>query len=287
MPDKIFPQGRGALFFAVLLADTLLIPAGSGLNALWAGLLLLLPVLIWLTAAKRWGFSDGWTLLSRCTVLPRRALALLILLFALVDAVRTARDSAAFLYRTALSAWPVWAGTAVLLIVCWLVARQGICALCLWSIPVSWIAGGIIVLSLLLSAPDWQWERALLAVSADGVLRIVGAFLPPVLLLLLFTGHDPHLPQGRASAAGIAGAAVLCGLSVMRTGAVLGIGTVRVTHDPVYLAAGAFDTGVLAHSEVIFGTAFFLCMLARIALALCVIRQAWQVLSKAVADPVG
>ena len=51
-----------------------------------------------------------------------------------------------------------------------------------------------------------------------------------------------------------------------------------MTSYPVYAAAGVFAAGTLARSEVIFGVAFAICILAKTALALSVIRQSWLAL---------
>lgn len=278
MPDKIFPRGRGALFFLVLIAHALLVPAISWLSVLLSGLIVLGLIMLWLAAAKKWQFEDAWTLLRRVPKWAKRVIGAGLMLFAGWIAIRAAWDGAVFLNRTALPEWSAWAGTIALLVLCWLIARRGAPALCLWAVPMAWLAGGIIVLSLVLSLPDWQFDPTLGVFSLGGMLPPLRMLLPSVVLLCLFTGYDEQLPQGGAVIIGAAGAAVLAGLTGLRAGAVLGAAGARTIEYAVYEAAGVFETGVLQRSEVIFGAAFSLCMLARIALACCVIRRGWQVL---------
>lgn len=281
MPDKIFPRGRGALFFLVLLAHVLFVPAISWVSVLLAGLCVLGLSMLWLAAARKWQFEDFWTLLRRVPGWGKKAIGVILILFAGWIAVRTAWQSAVFLYDTSLPDWSPWAGTIVLLVLCWLIARRGAPALCLWAVPMAWLAGGILVLSLVLSLPDWQFDPALGVFSVGGLLRPLGMILPAAVLALLFTGYDEQLPQQDAVLIGTGSAAVLAGLTVLRAGAVLGAAGARTISYAVYEAAGVFETGILQRSEVIVGAAFGICMLARIALACCVIRRAWQMLREA------
>lgn len=281
MPDKIFPRGRGALFFLVLLAHVLFVPAISWPSVLLAGLISLGLSMLWLAAAKRWQFQDFWTLLRRVPNWAKKAIGVGLILFAAWVAVRTAWDSARFLYDTALPEWSPWAGMIVLVVLCWLIASRGAPALCLWAVPMAWLAGGIIVLSLVLSLPDWQFDPSLGVFSLGGLLRPLRMILPVTVLALLFTGYGEQLPQSGSVLVGTGCAAVLAGLTVLRAGAVLGAAGARTISYAVYEAAGVFETGILQRSEVIFGAAFAICMLARIALACCVIRRAWQLLKEA------
>lgn len=281
MPDKIFPRGRGALFFLVLLAHVLFVPAISWPSVLLAGLIALGLSMLWLAAAKRWQFQDFWTLLRRVPNWAKKAIGVGLILFAAWFAVRTAWDSARFLYDTALPEWSPWAGAIVLLVLCWLIASRGAPALCLWAVPMAWLAGGIIVLSLVLSLPDWQFDPSLGVFSLGGLLRPLRMILPVTVLALLFTGYDEQLPQSGSVLVGTSCAAVLAGLTVLRAGAVLGAAGARTISYAVYEAAGVFETGILQRSEVILGAAFAICMLARIALACCVIRRGWQLLREA------
>lgn len=280
MPDKIFPRGRGALLFLVLLAHVLFVPAASWLGVLCAGGLNALLCLLWLAAAKKIQAPDAWALIRRAPVWLRRLSCLALLLLSAWYALRTAQRGAIFLNQTALPEWSAWAGTIALLILCWRIARHGAPALCLWAVPMAWLAGGIAVLSLVLSLSDWQFTPALLsgAFSPSSVLRQLLAVLPATFFLLLFTGYDADLPSGRPVLTGALCAAILAGLTVLRAGAVLGPACARMTAYPVYAAAGVFAAGTLARSEVIFGVAFAICILAKTALALSVIRQSWLAL---------
>lgn len=280
MPDKIFPRGRGTLLFLALLAHTLLIPAASWLGALCAGLLIPVICMVFLALCKKTGTSSLLDSLHRAPKWLRRVLALLLMVVAAWFALRTAQNSASFLIDTTLVKWQLWLGVIALLVLGWLIARQGAPALFLWAVPMAWFAGLIIFLSLILSVSDWQIDKSMLtgAFSPGDVFRQFLAVLPTTAALLLFSGHDDTLPQGKALVLGGLCAALLTGLTVFRASAVLGANCARAITYPAYAAAGVFELGTLARSEIIFGMAFALCMVARIALFCAVVRTSWQLL---------
>lgn len=280
MPDQIFPHGRGTLLFLALLAHTLFIPAASWLGALCAGLSIPVLCIIFLAICKKTGTTSIWDSLHRAPKWPRRVLALLLMVSAAWFAFRTAQNSASFLIETALVKWPLWLGVIALLVLGWLIAHQGAPAVFLWAIPMAWLAGFIILLSLVLSMPDWQVNKSMLtgAFSLGDVFRQFLAVLPATIALLLFSGHDDALPQGKALVFGGLCAALLTGLTVFRASAVLGANCARAISYPSYAAAGVFELGTLARSEVIFGMAFAVCMTARIALFCAVVRTGWQLM---------
>lgn len=280
MPDKIFPYGRGAMLFLILLAPTLFLSANDWLHALCANLIFVLLALIWLMLAKHFQIPELWTAIARTPKWICRVLYGFLMLLSAGYAVYTAWRSAYFLSQTTLKLWPVWLAALVLLIVCWLIVRQGAPALFLWAIPTVWIVGLVATLSLALSLPDWQMPDFSGIFSAPRLFQQVVDGIPILLSFLLFIGFDPNLPQKRAILVGGSFAAVLIGLIVLRASAVLGTNCACVLTYPAYAASGVFEVGALARSEVIFGGVFLLCLIARISLSICVLRTAYQALRK-------
>lgn len=280
MPDKIFPYGRGAMLFLILLAPTLFLPAQDWLHALCANGIFVLLALIWLIAAKHFHAPDLWTLIARTPKGVRRVFYGILMLFGAGYAVYTAWRTAYFLSQTTLKLWPVWLAALGLLVICWLIVNEGAPALFLWAIPTAWIVGLVAVLSLALSLPDWQMPEFSDIFSFPAFLRQLLDGIPILLAFVLFTGSDPNLPQTRAILLGGGFAAILVGLTVFRASAVLGASCANVLHYPAYAASGVFEVGALARSEVIFGGIFLLCLVARIALSICVLCTAYQALRK-------
>ncbi len=280
MPDKIFPYGRGAMLFLLILAPTLFLSANDWLHALCAGLLLVLIALLWLAIAKRLQVCDLWTLIGRTPHGIKQTLYVVLMLSSAIYAVYTAWHSAVFLSQTALKLWPVWLATLGLLIICWLIAKQGSPALFLWAIPTAWVTGLTAILSLALSLPDWQMPDFSGTLLFPSILQQTLDGIPILIAFLLFTGFDSELPQGRAIAFGGIFAAVLTGLTVFRANAVLGANCARVLTYPAYAAAGVFQVGALARSEILFGGIFFLCLAARITLSITILQTAYAALRK-------
>lgn len=280
MPDKIFPYGRGAMLFLILLAPTLFVSANDWLHALCAGFIFVLLALVWLSIVQHFHIPALWTLLARAPKWMHCILYGFLMVFGAAYAAYTAWLSAHFLSHGALKLWPVWFCALALLIVCWLITRQGAPALFLWAIPTAWIVGLVVALSLALSLPDWQMPDFSDILSFSRLLRQVLDGLPILLAFLLFTGFDPHLPQRRAIILGGSFSAILIGLTVLRASAVLGTNCARVLNYPAYAASGVFQVGALARCEVLFGGVFLLCLAARISLSICVLRTAYQALRK-------
>lgn len=280
MPDKIFPYGRGAMLFLILLAPALFLPANDWLHAFCANTILILLALIWLIAAKHFHTPDLWTLIARSPKGLRRILYVVLMLFSAGYAAYTAWRTAYFLSQTTLKLWPVWLAGLGLLMICWRIANQGAPALFLWAIPTAWIVGIVAVLSLALSLPDWQMPEFSDIFSLSSLFGQVLDGIPILLAFLLFTGFDPNLPQKRAILLGGSFAVILITLTVFRASAVLGANCASVLNYPAYAASGVFEVGALARSEVIFGGIILLCLTARIALSICVLRTAYQALRK-------
>ncbi len=280
MPDKIFPYGRGAMLFLLLLAPTLFLSANDWLHALCAELILVLIGLLWLAIAKRLQVRDLWTLIGRAPHRIKQTLYSVLMLCSAIYAAYTAWRSAYFLSQTALKLWSVWLAALGLLIVCWLIAKQGAPALFLWAIPTAWAVGLTAILSLALSLPDWQMPDFRGTFLLSNILRQTLDGIPILIAFLLFTGFDSELPQERAIVFGGIFAAILTGLTVFRANAVLGANCARVLTYPAYAAAGVFQIGALARSEILFGGIFFLCLVARIALSIAVLQTAYAALRK-------
>lgn len=280
MPDKIFPYGRGAMLFLILLAPTLFTPAQDWLHLLCANGVFVLLILLWLTAAKHFRIPEPWTLLARTPKGLRQILYGILILFGGGSALYTAWYTASFLSQTALKLWPVWLAALGLLIVCWLIVRHGAPTLFRWAIPTAWIVGLTAVLSLALSLPDWKMPMLSHAFLGSRFLEQILNGSSMLLAFVLFTGFDPELPQKRTLLLSGSFAAVLAGLIVFRANAVLGANCANLLRYPAYAASGVFQVGILARSEVIFGGILLLCLTAQITLFLCVMHTAYQELRK-------
>ncbi len=278
MPDKIFPYGQGAMFFLLLLSPTLFLSANDWLHALCAGSLCVLLALSWLALAKRLQVRDLWSWIARAPHALRQTIYVILMLCGALYAADTAWCSAVFLTQTALKLWSVWLAALGLLLICWFLAKQGAPALFLWAIPTALAVGIIALLSLVLSFPDWQMPDLSGTFRFSGMMRCTLDGLPILIAFLLFLGFDPALPQGRAIASGGILGTVLTGLTVFRANAVLGAHCARLLTYPAYAAAGVFQVGALARSEILFGSIFFLCLLARIALSIRVLQTAYAAL---------
>lgn len=282
MPERIFPRGRGAMFFLVLTADALLLPAAHWLDVLCAGLLTLVLALGWFALAGRLRIRDGFALLARLPASLSRAAALLIALLAAVIALRTAGQLAAFLQSFALPGLPVWLAGVVILCAAWLLARNGPPALFLWALPIAWTAGAVIILSIALSLPDWTLPHTPLLkfFAFSDIFKMLGTVFAHALFLLLFTGYNEELPEAPGVLTGIACSSAALGLTGLRAIAVLGMRCAAALPCPAYSAAGVFAIGdFLQRSESIFGAALSLCFLARAALLLCAARECFRLLA--------
>lgn len=278
MPDKIFPYGQGAMFFLLILAPTLFLSANDWLHAMCAGLLFVLLTLLWLALAKHFQVRDLWTWIAHTPHALRQTIYFVLMLSSAGYAAYTAWRSAVFLSQTALKLWSVWLAALGLLIICWFIAKQGTPALFLWAIPTALTVGLIALLSLVLSFPDWQMPDLSGTFLFSGMARRTLDGIPILIAFLLFTGFDPTLPQGRAIALGGILGAVLTGVIIFRANAVLGAHCARILTYPAYAAAGVFQVGALARSEILFGSIFFLCLIAQIALSIRVLQTAYTAL---------
>lgn len=276
MPDKIFPYGRGAMLFLILLAPALFLPAQDWLHLLCANGIFVLLILVWLIAAKHFQILEPWTLLARAPKGLRQILYGMLMLLGGWSAIYTAWCTASFLSQTALKLWPIWLAALGLLIICWLIVRHGAPALFRWAIPTAWIVGLVAILSLALSLPDWKMPALSLVLSGSRLFKQILDGSSILLAFLLFTGFDPELPQKRPLLLSGAFAAVLSGLIVFRANAVLGTNCAGLLRYPAYAASGVFQVGALARSEVIFGSILLLCLAAQITLFLCVMHTAYQ-----------
>lgn len=278
MPDKIFPHGRGAMFFLILLAPTLFLPAKDWLHALCASFILVFLALLWLMIAKHFQIPELWTLIARTPKGIRCTLYVILMLSSAMYAAYIAWQSACFLSLTTLKLWPIWFAALALLIICWMIANQGAPALFLWAIPTAWMVGLTTILSLVLSVPNWKLPDLSGIFSLSDLLQQVVQGIPILFAFLLFTGYDPNLPQNRVILLNGSFASILIGLTVLRASAVLGANCANILRYPAYAASGIFQA--LARSEIIFGGIFLLCLAARIALSICVLRTAYAALRK-------
>ncbi len=151
------------------------------------------------------------------------------------------------------------AALAVVLLVltAWLLSRRGADCLFMWSFPVMLTAVVLLLLSVAVTVPDWNFDYLTLPA------RMVPAFLAVLL--------PAHLAGGaKAPAWGLLLGGGLLALLSLRTLLLLG-GTTYAY--PVYAAAGLAAVGdFLKRCEVVFAAVLVLCECARIAVCFSFVR---------------
>lgn len=282
--NRIFPRWQGAIFALFLMSDGLFVPVSpASIRTLAAGSALA-ALIVWgyFYFLRRLKSPDFFTLCQ--SKFPSWLCQTIFIIIALLSAggiwLSLARLSV-FWHATAFPGLPTLLLILPLIAVGWAAGRRGKAAVCMWSYPTAFAAGMIILLSIVITLPDWQWSR-LPAVARSLSLDwpVLKGFLWLFLPLLLCTqSHD--LPAARACMCGV----LLGGLSVtltsLRAFIVLGTG-VTVLPYPAYAAAGIFSVGdFLQRGEVIFSCALAVAEAVRVAALFSLIYECKKALEHA------
>ena len=249
MRERLFPRWGAALFALLPLSEILYAPS-TGQTVYAAALASLICALVCAGAAR---LAPIWQRV--------RALQWILAALALWPIAASLARMGLFLQSTVFPDRPLWSLILLLTICTLLVATTGLNRCAMWTLPVAWLAGAVVVISGVLTIS--QWEVAYW-VQPDGSLlqetgRILIRLLPAALVLAL------SLPEGLSSAAarGLSAGGALFALLTLRTVLLLGAHTA---------AAGLAAVGDFArHGEVFFAAPLLLCELGRCAALACVL----------------
>lgn len=258
MHERLFPRWGAALFALLPLSEILYLPV-DGQTMYAAALAGLLCALLCAAGARIAPTLRGY-----------RVPGWILALFALWPLTRSLARMALFLQRTAFPSRPLW-GLVLLLTVCSLLAASsGLNRCAMWALPVAWVAGGILLLSGILTLRDlqpthWQPPGGTLAAQTRDILSTL---LPAALTLSLAL---PARLSG-AAARGLAVGSALLALISLRAVLLLGPHTAALLPYPNFSAAGLAAIGDFArHGEVFFAVPLLLCELGRTAALCCVL----------------
>lgn len=156
---------------------------------------------------------------------------------------------------------------ALFLLTAWLLARRGADCLFMWSYPVMLTAGALLLLSVLVTAPDWDFSIPALPASGT-FLRDCAATLPGFLTALL--------PARLAGSAKAPARGILLGgglLALLSLRALLMLGGAAYAY-PSYAAAGLAAMGdFLRRCEVVFAAVLVMCECTRCAACFAFLRR--------------
>lgn len=258
MREHLFPRWGAALFALLPLSEILYAPA-TGQTVYAAALASLICALVCAGAAR---LAPVWQRV--------RALQWILAALALWPIAASLARMGLFLQSTVFPERPLWNLILLLTVCTLLVATTGLNRCAMWTLPVAWLAGAVVVISGVLTIS--QWEVAYW-VQPDGSLlqetaRILMRLLPAALVLAL------SLPEGLSSAAarGLSAGGALFALLTLRTVLLLGAHTAALLPYPNFSAAGLAAVGDFArHGEVFFAVPLLLCELGRCAALACVL----------------
>lgn len=258
MREHLFPRWGAALFALLPLSEILYAPA-TGQTVYAAALASLICALVCAGAAR---LAPIWQRV--------RALQWILAALALWPIAASLARMGLFLQRTVFPDRPLWSLILLLTICTLLVATTGLNRCAMWTLPIAWLAGTIVVLSGVLTIAQWEvayWvqpDSSLLQETAHILMRL----LPAALVLAL------SLPEGLSSAAarGLSAGGALFALLTLRTVLLLGAHTAALLPYPNFSAAGLAAVGDFArHGEVFFAVPLLLCELGRCAALACVL----------------
>lgn len=258
MRERLFPRWGAALFALLPLSEILYAPA-TGQTVYAAALASLICALVCAGAAR---LAPVWQRV--------RALKWILAALALWPITTSLARMGLFLQSTVFPSRPLWSLILLLTVCTLLVATTGLNRCAMWTLPVAWLAGAIVVLSGVLTISQWEVSYW---VQPDGNLlqetgRILMRLLPASLVLAL------SLPEGLSSAAarGLSAGGALLALLALRTVLLLGAHTAVLLPYPNFSAAGLAAVGDFArHGEVFFAVTLLLCELGRCAALACVL----------------
>ena len=258
MRERLFPRWGAALFALLPLSEILYTPV-NGQTVYAAVLASLICTLLCAGGAR---LAPSWQ--------RSRVLQWLLALAALWPLTRSLARMGVFLRDTVFANRPLWSLILLLTVCAMLAATAGLNRCAMWALPVAWLAGGVVVLSGVLTASQLTpsyWQVPDGSLSAQ-VWDIFLALLPTSLVLSL------SLPEKLAGAAsrGLAAGGALFALISLRTALLLGTHTAALPPYPNFSAAGLASIGDFArHGEVFFAVPLLLCELGRCAALACVL----------------
>ncbi|MGE4548638.1 MAG: GerAB/ArcD/ProY family transporter [Intestinibacillus sp.] len=272
MPETVFPRWRFSLIFIFLLADALYLPASPG--ELWLSILLagIVASLLLYVLRKLLGTADllnlpGWG--GRLCGIVLAALAAFMVL-------HTLGRLTAFFERTSFPTMPALLTGVLTLLFALPLARIGTTRLSTWALP-SLIAVLVpLLLSLLLTVPDWE-IRALLPLLPEGPIGLARTALhtlrytyaPLFFLYLLLQHQEPQ--QKHTFTPGVLCASVVMSVTCARNLMLLGVYAAARVPYPTYTAAGLVTVGdFFQRAETLIAGCLTVCELGRIAVLLLV-----------------
>ncbi len=281
MRDTIFPRWQGAFLALFLLADGLYLPASpETVRTLALGCVLsTLLAFLWLSMLSALRERDFESLcLHRLPGWAMRVLFALIAAACILCTLQSLIRLTVFWHETAFSSLPRWTGALVLLLIGWRAGQRGRTAVAMWSYPLLLFAGGVTLLSLLVTLEACD-PAHLPPVTHTMTFSpfLLGKFSWFILPLLL-CAQGTKVPATRACTLGTFLGGVGLTLIALRAWLVLGAGGTQLPY-PAFSSAGVFSVGdFLQRGEVLFGCALALCEAVRVALLVTLARTAFRVL---------
>lgn len=272
MPETVFPCWRFSLIFLFLLADALYLPAAP--QELWLALLAggAAAAFLLFLLRRLLGTADLLRLPGWGGRLSGAALAVL----AAFAALRTLGRLSAFFARTAFPSLPQTLTVALILLAAVPLARIGTTRLSTWALPSLAAVLLPLLLSFVLTAPDWE-PRALLPLLPAGGGRLLSlslqtvwqVYAPLFFLYVLLQHQEPQ--QKHAFAPSVLCAAAVLSLTCARNLMLLGVHTAARVPYPTYASAGLVAIGdFFQRAETLIAGCLTVCELARLAVLLLV-----------------
>ena len=283
MRDTIFPRWQGAFLALFLLADGLYLPASpETVRTLALGCVLsTFLAFLWLRMLSALRERDFESLcLHRFPDWLTRMLFPLVGIACIICTAQSLVRLTAFWHETAFSSLPRWTGALVLLLIGWRTGKRGRTAVAMWSYPLLLFAGGVTLLSLLVTLEACDPAHLPLVLQtmtiSPSMLGKFGWFVLPLLLC----AQGTQIPATRACTLGTFLGGVGLTLIALRAWLVLGVGGTQLPY-PAFSSAGVFSVGdFLQRGEVLFGCALALCEAVRVALLVTLARTAFQMIRR-------
>lgn len=258
MRERLFPRWGATLFALLPLSEILYAPVDG--QTVYAAILACVFCAILCAIVGRW--SEVW----RSRLAPR----LILELAALWSLTQSAFRAARFLRDTTFQERSPWGLAIILLLFAFAISyTTGLTRCAMWSLPVVWITGGVLLLSCALTVCNGATGR--LAPPTGNLWSACGVFLrrmaPAGVILSLSL---PERSTGAIYRGWLVGGGLFALVS-LRTFLLLGGNTAALLPYPNFSAAGLAALGDFArHGEVFFSTQLILCEVGRIAALGCV-----------------
>lgn len=272
MSETVFPRWRFCLIAVFLLSDALYLPASP--RELWLSFVPagILAALLFLLVRKILGTADllnlpGWG---------GKICAIALSFLSIMLVLRTFARLITFFRQTSFPSMPIVILAVLILLVTLCMARIGTVRLSTWALPTLVAVLLPLLLSLLMTAPDWE-VRVLLPLLPHRKMAflsmiwstLLNTYVPLLFLYLLLQHERPE--QKHSFTVSILFTSMILTLTCARNLMLLGENTAARILYPTYASAGMVSFGdFFQRAETLIAGCLTVCELGRIAVLLLV-----------------